>query len=673
MKQPAALSPLGTARGAPDPSAPPFPHYIGQAVRDRDLGEDAAYLAWEMVRCVRGATPRELEALLLTVLASIISLKEGSTRLPIGESETLRNVIQSLGADEDLADLALDLLAKAAKSKTDFKGHEILGRPGDYKPLILDGDYLYHQRLLVQEERVAGSLAQRLHAADIEIDKEQLETSLRKVLDKPALINAKPVHLSEEQQEAVTTALRRSLTVISGGPGTGKTSVVVSILRVLARMDVPMESMALAAPTGKAANRMEESVKSGLLAVPEREESDQTILDLLPEAKTLHRLLGYQPSIGGFRHHQNNPLSQKVVIVDEASMIDLELMDRLVRAVSEDARLILLGDADQLPSVDAGAVFRDLLPPKQESESSTDRRRKACVLLTQNYRMDPKDPAGLNILSVAQQINAGRSDALFDENEPEHQTIAVRSSVSAVRFHGVELLSGGSSGEKKRAFLERWFTDRVTDCPDFEPLISRKYSYRHDGFDAADSKALETLFRHSNSHRILCVTASDCDHANYVLHHKMAGTSPAESRVRSERTRFHVGEPVMMLRNDYDRGLFNGDQGLVLRVSTDDKQPRSMAVFLLNERFATFELETLGSDITLSMAMTVHKSQGSEFDHVALVLPDQKVRHLTREILYTAATRSRGSVVILGTKEVISATIQRQMVRFSGIGEALDE
>jgi exodeoxyribonuclease V alpha subunit len=252
--------------------------------------------------------------------------------------------------------------------------------------------------------------------------------------------------------------MRRSLTAISGGPGTGKTSVVVSILRVLARLGVDLESVALAAPTGKAAKRMEESVQKGLLAIPNRSEVDEEILECLPEARTLHRLLGYSPKMGGFRHHENNPLANEIVIIDEASMIDLGLMDRLLRAVPMDARLILLGDADQLPSVDAGAVFRDLLPPK-EGVPDDDPRRDASVVLSESYRMDLSDSAGRNILKVAAKINAGQAESLFDPNAPQDETITERPSVDELTFHGAELLAEGNKTQKKNTFLERWFTD----------------------------------------------------------------------------------------------------------------------------------------------------------------------------------------------------------------------
>lgn len=663
VKSTTTLTPFGTAKTrlgagiAPALSITPSLH---QAVRERDLDEKTLYLAWEITRCVQGLSTHEQEALLFLVLCTIINVREGSTCLPIGDGNGyLADLFESLGAGDDFLPTAMELIAGAQSGKKGYKAYEILGRPGDYKPLILDGNYLYHQRMLDQEELIAASLRERLASSAEGINAERLESAIHSVLEQPPQVTDTPVELSDEQVQAVRTALTRPLSIISGGPGTGKTSVVVSILRVLARTGMPMESIALAAPTGKAANRMEESVKSALLSIPDRDPVDEKILTTLPEPQTLHRLLGYSPRDLRFRHGKNNSLSHQVVIVDEASMIDLELMNRLVPAVRPGARLVLLGDADQLPSVDAGAVFRDLMPPEDSSDKN-DPRHRASARLTRNYRMDAEDPAGRNILLVAGHINAGRADVMLE-------AVTERATAEDLTYEGVELILTGQTAGTKRAFLESWFTDRVVNHPDFEELVSRKYRFRQKGFDEDDTRNLLALFKHSNSHRLLCITSRDADHANYVLDNKVAGIAHPDRQFRRSRARFHPGEPIMMLRNDYERGLFNGDQGLVLNVATSSKGARAMAVFPRKEGFAVFELEPLAPDVMLSFAMTVHKSQGSEFDHVGLILPDKDLPLLAREILYTAATRSRRSVVMLGSRKLLAAAIARQVQRASGI------
>jgi exodeoxyribonuclease V alpha subunit len=284
--------------------------------------------------------------------------------------------------------------------------------------------------------------------------------------------------------------------------------------------------------------------------------------------------------------------------------------------------------------------------------------------------MDPSDPAGRNILKVAAKINAGKAEALFDPNSPQEETITERASVDELTFHGVELLTEGNKKQKRNAFLEKWFADRVRSTR-FEELINKEYFCQKEGFDETENEALQELFKHSQNHKILCVTARDAEYANSIIHQKMAALEQRRGRIRAIKPRFRSGEPIMMLRNDYERGLFNGDQGIILRILTGSGQARTMAVFPVKEGFAVFALDSLGADIALSFAITVHKSQGSEFDYVGCVLPDRDMPLLTREVFYTAATRSRRSVVILGAKESLSITAPRGIRRVSGIADRL--
>ena len=471
VKSTAALRPSGTviaylgAGIAPTLSIPPSLH---QAARERDLDAEALYLAWEITRCAQGLSTREQEALLYLVLCNIISVREGNTCLPIdNRSDYLGDLFESLGAGDELLPVAMEILSGIRSGQEGCKAEEVLGRRGDYKPLILDGNYLYHQRVLHQAEQVAASLRARLAGSAKSISADQIDTAVQSVLAQPPHIDTIPMNLSDEQVQAVRNALTRPLSIISGGPGTGKTSVVVSILRVLARSGVSIESIALAAPTGKAANRMKESIKNALLSIPDRGPVDEEILTTLVEPQTLHRLLGYGPRYARFRHGKNSPLPHQVIIVDEASMIGLELMSHLVPAIRPDARLVLLGDADQLPSVDAGAVFRDLVTP-EESSGEGDRLHQASVRLTGNYRMDAEDSYGRNILLVASHINAGRGEAVLE-------AVTERANMAEVTYKGVELISEGRTPQTKRDFLEDWFTNRVVNHSSFEELVSRKY------------------------------------------------------------------------------------------------------------------------------------------------------------------------------------------------------
>ncbi|HEV8119016.1 MAG TPA: AAA family ATPase, partial [Thermoanaerobaculia bacterium] len=411
------LSPLGTARSAVGQHAAgvAFPEALRQAVREYDLPAETVTLAWEIAKLAREASPGQKSAVLTLALAVLIAARQGSTRFPLGGAgspsrdqahlDALMARLGISGADLEAVRTLLEEARNSGASSPAGPMAGVLGRPGEYAPLIVEGGYLYAQRMLFYEDRLSASLRARMKAPALEVSASEIEQAIAHILALPIFQNGEPVRLSEEQQSALGAALSLPLAVVSGGPGTGKTSVVLSILRALVRLGVPVEAIALAAPTGKAANRMEESIRKGLSSIPNREAPDQALLAGFPEPRTIHRLLGYIPAAGRFRHHENNPLSQRVVVVDECSMIDLFLMDQLMRSVAPRARLILLGDADQLPSVEAGAIFRDLIPARDAP--AADPRNRAVVRLTRSYRMDPSGPAGGAILQAAAAVNAG--------------------------------------------------------------------------------------------------------------------------------------------------------------------------------------------------------------------------------------------------------------------------
>ena len=643
------LNPLGTARSAVGQPAAgfPFPEELREAVREYDLPAETVTLAWEIGKLARDAAPGRRSAVVTLALKVLIAAREGSTRV-LPDPDALKTLLEA-----------------------PVPG--VLGQSGEYAPLILEGGYLYSQRMLFYEDRLSASLRSRMTASPLEISAAKIQEVLAELQSRPALQNGKPVLPSEEQLSAIRAALSLPLAVITGGPGTGKTSVVLSILRALVRLGVPAEAVALAAPTGKAANRMEESIRKGLSSIPKREGADEALLAGFPEPKTIHRLLGSFPASGRFRHHENNPLSEKVVIVDECSMIDLFLMDQLVRSVAPRARLVLLGDADQLPSVEAGAVFRDLIPAAEASPS--DPRGRAVVRLTHSYRMDPSGPAGGAILKAAARVNAGEGDRLFAAAGKEPALVAERSSVGELAFEKLEML--GNTEASREDFLDRWFDERIRGLADFEKLIRKEYRFGDAGFSRADRDDLARLRSHFDGFRLLCVTrgagrATGAEAINDALHARALAARPPSENSALLRPAFLPGEPVLMLRNDYERGLFNGDQGIILRVSEPDSPShRFMAVFPRGEDSAIFHLDALRPDLELAYAVTVHKAQGSEYDYVGLILPETDLPLLTRELLYTALTRSRKSVTILGEKDLLVRGIEARIQRSSGIGEKL--
>jgi exodeoxyribonuclease V alpha subunit len=353
-------------------------------------------------------------------------------------------------------------------------------------------------------------------------------------------------------------------------------------------------------------------------------------------------------------------LSATVVIVDESSMLDLSLMHRLAAALRPDTRLILLGDADQLPSVAAGAVFRDLVAAARNPDRDAN---TVCTRLTESYRMNPSEPAGAAIFKFAQSINAGAM-----EIEQVAASIDQRSDPAALRFEGVELLS--ADGADLAGFLDRWHAGQIRD-PAIDALATKLYTHDEKGFDDQATAELMRVYRHQASSRILCATrvlATGADRINEAMHRRAVASADRSS----DRSRFIAGEPVMVIRNDYDRNLFNGDQGFIVRVARREGGESPMAVFLNGDRFEPFHLAALGDALELCYATTIHKAQGSEFDNVAVIMPDRDLPLLTRELLYTAVSRARNSVILVGALAMVCAVATRKTMRYSGLAELLD-
>ncbi len=607
----------------------------------------------------------------------------GSTRLPL-QGEPLSAALASWGAPGGL-EVALGLLARARRGAANDPVVSALGLPGDRKPLIVDGEWLYAERMHALEERFCARIRERAAGS------RALEA--RAVGRAVAAVAAGARPLTDEQQRAVRAALGAPLALITGGPGTGKTATAVALLRAIAWMGVPMEQLAVAAPTGKAAQRLADAIAVGL--AQGRDLADAGLRAIAPAPQTIHRLLGWSPSRGRFARHENDPLPYRFVVVDEASMIDLAMMDRLVRALRRDATLVLLGDADQLPSIEAGAVFRDLCAGL------------GAARLTVNLRV-ANDPSARRITDAARAVNTGTIDARFAE------AVTLRHAVDEVAFEGVEHLAARWS-DAGDALLDRWWRARVAADEGFARRSTRTYRYHGGDFAEDDRVALRALFEDHARSRLLCVTRvrgfpSSADAINDRLLARLRAET-LEGRAGRGAPGLCPGTPVAVQRNDYERGLYNGDQGIVVRVDaqgsrpvdaqvsrptdaqvsrptdvqasrsidaqvsrpTDAEAPEdapAMVVFPRASSFEVFPLDAAG-DLAPAFAMTVHKAQGSEFDHVAVVLPDEDLPLLTRELLYTAMTRARRSVLLVGDPDLLARAVSRTVERFSGVAARL--
>ena len=625
-----------------------------------NLAPETVHLAAELAALEPALEADDRMTLIVLILVSLVALQEGSTRFPVTgplSEVPMRRVLTTLCADgfgagaADRIATSIELLLQSNRAPA------LVGRrEDDYKPLLYIAPYIVHQSIYYCERELAIRLAALLTThLEEQPDAEQLARLLHDVIERPVIVNGKQIVMSDEQRNVVIASARAGLTIISGGPGTGKTSIVVAIMRLMVRLGVDPSEIALTAPTGKAANRMGESVIESLTRIEQRDAVDQALLDAHLEPSTIHRLLGYSVDSGRFRHHRNNPLSAKVVIVDEGSMLDVTLMERLTNAIQPGARLILLGDANQLPSVAAGSVFRALVP---SAEDGLGPLAAASMRLEVNHRMKSDDASGRSILLAARSINQG-----------DAPVVEQRSSPADLKFAGVEFL--GATPRELGPFLDRWYADQVRGEKDVADLIKRKYIERDaGGFDDADCARLRVLFTHAAKSRILCVTRvfeTGAERINARLHSRAAETA----EVAADRIPFVVGEPLIVLRNDYERGLFNGDNGILLWVRRNNGSQMPMAIFPRADNFVAFRFETLREFVELSYAMTVHKAQGSEFDSVAIVLPEKPIAVLTRELLYTAVSRSRTSVVMVGAESVLSNAIATRVERFSGLADRL--
>ncbi|WXL26139.1 exodeoxyribonuclease V subunit alpha [Ectopseudomonas mendocina] len=513
-----------------------------------------------------------------------------------------------------------------------LQASSLVGAAGAFTPLILDQGRLYLARYHNYEQQLAEQLLQR--SADLpEVDEAILSASLERLF---AFNTQQP----DWQRLAAAQAVRRNLAVISGGPGTGKTTTVVRLLAALLEQPGGERlAIGLAAPTGKAAARMAEAIRNAKASLPVTDAIKAALPD---EAKTLHRLLGSRGDSPAVRHDQHNPLALDVLVVDEASMVDLALMAKLLLALPPKARLILLGDKDQLCAVEAGAVFAELCEGRGfDQQAAADLQRitgqqvpvsqpqsklgDAVVLLTHSHRFAGDSGIG----ELARRINGGE----------------VRGTLSLLKEDRPDL---------------KWNAE-----PNSAALLERLDQGYGPYLAAARSGDPAAAFEAFNSFRVLTAQREGA--------WGVAGINEAlEARIKrrssiASRERWYVGRAVMVRQNDYALGLFNGDIGICL------KTEHGLRVFFEGEEgFRPFAPARLPSHDS-AFAMTVHKSQGSEFSEVLLVLPELPSPLLSRSLFYTGITRAKQRVEIWGLPARLSEAVATKAERAAGLAQRLSE
>ena len=579
------------------------------------------------------------ELLLAAALASHAT-SEGNVCLDLSSVEGKPLISSASGTDTFVCPKLKEWSEKLVSST-------VVGKPGEYRPLVLDDhSRLYIYRYWEYEKILADNIKARAATQIDDIDIHLLRGCLSRLFPEAQ------ENQTDWQKVASFVSVMKRFCVISGGPGTGKSTVIAKILSlVLEQAKGHAFRIALAAPTGKAAARLQQAVKNGEKMLPLEERTKDT---RATEASTIHRLLGSIPGSPYFRHNTKNPLPVDIVVIDEASMVDLALMSKLVQAIPPSARLILLGDKDQLASVEAGAVLGDICDTgrvhglskeisKRFQEVTGDRIDIApeeddktglqdCVVqLKKSYRFETDSGIG----AVSRAVNKGDGD------------------------FALKLLKSGTYDDirwkplPKPNPLHRVLRQNVLEG--YKPYL-----------ETSDPIEAFHLFE---QFRLLCAVRKGP--YGVMTLNLVAEKILQEENLITPGKRWYRGRPVLITRNDYNLGLFNGDIGIILPDPASNHDLR--ALFLSPDGTLRKLLPIRLPEHETVFAMTVHKSQGSEFDKALLLLPDRHTPLLTRELIYTGITRAKKGVDVWCTEGVFLESVNQQIQRVSGLRDALWE
>lgn len=573
------------------------------------------------------------EEVLFAAALAVRAVRSGSVCLDL---RRLRDVTVDEESDVDIEALPWPELSEvlgALRASPLVTG----GQRGPLKPLRLvdtdEGELLYLDRYFLQERTIRMVLDSR-EATHPDVDTEAVRSLLSTLFVDDS---RQPTAAPDRQRIAAALAATSWTAVIAGGPGTGKTHTVARVLAMFARQLGPSIRIGLAAPTGKAAARLQESVT---------EQSSDLGLPPGLVAMTLHRLLGWQRgSKSRFRHNASNRLPYDVIVIDETSMVSLTMMCRLLEAVRPETRLILVGDPDQLTSVDAGAVLADLVA--RPVRSAPNPELEALIVADLDAHDDPNEAAlspaererlssgvvrlsrgrrfGGTIAELAIAVRDGRSDRVMDLLQGDHEELSFHSPTDLTALH----------------------RDILTTATTVTAAAKEGHAAR----------ALEGL----ESHRLLCAHRQG-PHGVQTWARRAMEWVGEFSGAFLDPAQWYPGQPLLVTANDHEARIYNGDTGVVV----DTGGGSLMAAFQRGTQPLLVHPNVLSSVQTV-YAMTIHRSQGSQYDTVSVMLPEHASSLLTRELLYTAITRARKHVRIIGTEEAVRAGVDRQVLRASGL------
>jgi exodeoxyribonuclease V alpha subunit len=534
-----------------------------------------------------------------------------------------------------------------------LEAHPTVGKPGERRPLIIDDhNRLYLYRYWEYESRLSLAIRDRASGQLADFNPKDVNATLSRLF--PATGQG-----LDWQKVAAVIALLKRFCVITGGPGSGKTHAIAGILALLVACTANHKlNICLTAPTGKAAARLGESI----LKVRGHLDCSRSVKDAIPvEVFTIHRLLKPIKATPYFHYNSDNPLPADVIVVDEASMVDLALMSKLLQACAPMARVLIVGDKDQLASVQAGSVLGDVCDRQVIhgfSKPFLKQLERLSGIAMENFTQGPEEGSGLqdcicelqDSYRFSSQSGIGGISRAINRGDNVMSMALLKDSAET----GIGWVQINTPGELQ---------------PQLAPAIIdgyKKYLTIKDPVLAMDA---------FDGFKILCALnigpygAGAVNHLaeQVLLREKLIGNKPAQNHP------WYRGRPVMITRNDYSLGLFNGDIGITLPDPEASSEDDLYVYFRdANDKVRRFLPHRLGQHET-AYAMTVHKSQGSEFDRVVLVLPDKDYPLMTRELIYTGLTRARRNVSIWGTESVLTSAISRKIERSSGLREALWE
>jgi exodeoxyribonuclease V alpha subunit len=557
-------------------------------------------------------------------------------------------------------------LPKSAKAwAAQFNACEEVWKVGEFdygEPLVFDGERLYLRRYWRDETLVAGSIRARAATArpvELAAVREWLELlfASQRASEKP-----------DWQKLACAVALRGSVAIITGGPGTGKTYTVARLLALLfaTAPAAAQQRIALAAPTGKAAARLKQSIDKALTDLAARVGDKLPLRELterMGAARTLHSLLGARLDSRAFAHHAGNPLDIDVLIVDEASMVHLEMMACLLDALPPGATLILLGDKDQLASVEAGAVLGDLCHDAQAGGYS--RETAQYVLAASGEELPPEFLGGGGAL--AQQTVMLRHSRRF--GGPIGQLALAVNAGDAAAAEAV-LRREAVLRDGALRWIENARQHEVVELGlmGYQPYLELLRAGPSATDPAAHDDWVRRVLQRFEAFRILCAVREG-EWGVSGLNTAIEGSLESAGLLRRG-GEWYAGRPVMVTRNDYGTGVFNGDIGLTL---LDPARPGSLRVYFLEGEKVRSVLATRLRNVETAFAMTVHKSQGSEFSHTVLVLPEDRNAILTRELVYTGITRASDRFTLVSpTGPVLAEAVARRTHRTSGLRHLIE-